>query len=215
LAALIMGGPLAQLRLPRDPTAFRRSGVRALWLGLGFCLGLALTASAAPPTQSVPEYSAKAYSLLLFSRYVDWPTDKFPDAAAPVIIGVLGANPFGEVLEQTVSGQRSQNRPVEIRLVRTAEEAARCHIVFICRLEARSQSAWLGRLRDLPVLTVAETEDALEQGAVIRFAMEQKASGAKLRFDASLPAMQRAGLHISAPMLVSARLVQREPKEDR
>jgi hypothetical protein len=186
---------------------------RALWLGL--FLGLAMAASAAPPRKAVPEYSAKAYSLLLFSRYVEWPADKFPDAAAPIIIGVLGANPFGEVLEQTVQGQRSQDRPVEIRSVRTVEEAAQCHMVFISRQEARQQPAWLGRLRDLPVLTVTETEDGLAHGAVIMFSMEQKNSGAKLRFDASLPAMQRARLLISTPMLVSARLVQREPQEGR
>jgi hypothetical protein len=201
---------------PQFPHARHASGLRRLWLGLGLFFGLALAAAAVTPApaKSVPEYSAKAYSLLLFSRYVDWPADKFADAASPIIIGVLGANPFGDVLEQTVRGQLSQNRPVEIRLVRTVDEAARCHIVFIGRQETRQQPVWLGRLRGLPVLTVAETEDALEQGAIIIFAMEPKPSGAKLRFDASLPAMQQAGLHISAPMLVSARVVRREPKEN-
>jgi hypothetical protein len=63
------------------------------------------------------------------------------------------------------------------------------------------------------VLTVAETADALAQGAVVGFVMEPKAGGAKLRFDASLPAMLRAGLRISTPMLVSARRVERGNRE--
>jgi hypothetical protein len=162
---------------------------------------------------TVPEYTVKASYLRQFSRYVEWPPAKFADASTPIVIGVLGANPFNEVLEQTVRGQSSQDRPVVIRLVGTVEEAAACHIVFISRQEARQQPAWLARLRDLPVLTVAETEDALAQGAVIAFVMESGARGAKVRFDASLPAMQRAGLHISSPMLVSARQVQRGKKE--
>jgi len=185
------------------------------WLlsGLGLFLVLRLMGSATPVAPTVPEYNAKAGYLLLFTRYVEWPPARFAEADAPIIIGVLGANPFGEVLEKTVSGQRSQDRPVEIRLVGTVEEAAACHIVFISRQEARQQPAWLARLRDLPVLTVAETNEALGQGAVINFVTEPANRGAKLRFDASLPAMQRAGLHISSPMLVSARQVQRTSKE--
>ncbi len=194
-----------------QPGSGRARGIRWVLAVLGLLLGLA--APGAVPDRRVPEYTAKAYSLLLFSRYVEWPPQKFAGPGAPIIIGVLGSNPFGAVLEETVRGQRSQDRPVEIHLISTVEEAAACHLVFISREEARQQADWLGRLRDLPVLTVAETADSLMQGAVVGFVMEPKAGGAKLRFDASLPAMQRAGLRISTPMLVSARRVERGSKE--
>jgi len=193
------------------PRSGRSRGIHYLLAALGLLLGLA--APAASPERRVPEYTAKAYSLLLFSRYVEWPPQKYDGPGSPIIIGVLGSNPFGPILEETVRGQRSQDRPVEVRLISTAEEAAACHLVFISREEAHQQEAWLARLRDLPVLTVAETADSLTQGAVVAFVMEPKAGGSKLRFDASLPAMQRAGLRISTPMLVSARRVERGLKE--
>jgi hypothetical protein len=193
------------------------SGRRAGWNFTGPLLGLWLvawvTAPAAPPAPGVPEYDAKASYLLVFTRYVEWPQTRFAGENSPIIIGVLGHNPFGDLLEKKTRGQRSQNRPIEIRQVNTLEAAAACHVLFISRQEARQQPAWLARLRNLPVLTVAETAGALAQGAIVGFVDEPAAGGARLRFDASLPAMEQAGLRISSPMLVSARQVHRSNKE--
>jgi len=159
----------------------------------------------------VPEYNAKAGYLLLFTRYVEWPANVFPAEEAPVIIGVLGTNPFGDVLARTVQGLKSQGRPLEVRLVQTAEEAAKCQVIFIARKSARDEAAWLRALQGKPVLTVIESAAGLAAGAVLALYLEYGALGTKVAFAANLPAARAAGLKISASMLASAKNVIREP----
>lgn len=169
----------------------------------------ALTRSANTPVGDVPEYNAKAGYLLLFCRYVEWPSAAFAGSGAPIVIGVLGSNPFGDVLTRTVSGQQHNGREIVVSFVESVEEARRCQVVFIPRGSGRQQELWLEALRHSPVLTVVETSDGLENGAVVAFTMEGGARGARLKFDASVRAAEQAGIRISATMLSAARMVIR------
>ncbi len=196
---------------------------RPFWLSFGLCLGwsIAPAAELAPVVAivssapvSAPEYNAKAGYLLLFTRYVEWPAGAFATPLDPIIIGVLGANPFGEVLEKTVHGLKSQGRPIEVRLVQTAEEAACCHVVFIARKQERDEADWLRVLQRKPVLTVTESTPGVASGAVLALFLEKNLRGeSKVAFSANLPAAREAGLQISASMLASARKIYREPVE--
>ena len=52
------------------------------------------------------------------------PTNAFADSNAPVVIGVLGADPFGDVLDKTVKAEKG--RPLVVRRVDNVTDAARC-----------------------------------------------------------------------------------------
>jgi hypothetical protein len=175
---------------------------------------LAVTAHAAP------EYSIKAGYILLFTRYVEWPSTAFATPSAPIVICVLGADPFGPVLDQTIAGQRSQQRPLSVRRVADARDAQGCHVVFIGTQGnnqttsdppvSKQTSQWLGVLADHPVLTITEHRDALGQGAMLSFVSEVEGGQARIRFEASLRPMHRAGLVARSQMLLAARKVHRD-----
>ena len=190
--------------------------VLAAGLACLFSAGVVAQAGASLPVATintgtvVPEYNAKAGYLLLFCRYVEWPAPSFAAPGAPIVIGILGEDPFGDVLARTVAGQVHDRRVVVVTNPRTADEARRCQIVFIPRANQRQQPKWIEELRGAPVLTVVETAEGLADGAVIAFATESGARGTRLKFDASLPAAERAGIRISAPMLSAARRVLRD-----
>jgi hypothetical protein len=197
----------------------RRDRIHHLALGLlGLLLGgAAPTLSAAGNPESaatvaaapvVPEYNAKAGYLLLFCRYVDFPGEAFSGPDAPFTIGVFGDNPFGDVLQRTVAGQRHEGRRIEAVPVRTLEEARRCHVVFFPRTTLR-QAQLIEELRGAPVLTVVESPEGLVLGSAVAFVTEPTARGARLKFDVNLPATEAAHLRVSAPMLSAARKVQR------
>ncbi len=57
------------------------------------------------------KYSIKAGYILLFTRYVEWPESAFSTPTAPIVVCVLGSDPFGPVLDETMAGQVSQRRP--------------------------------------------------------------------------------------------------------
>lgn len=169
---------------------------------------------------AAPEYSIKAGYILLFTRYVEWPPTAFASPTAPIVICVLGTDPFGTVLDETVAGQQSQQRPLSVRRVSDANDAADCHVVFIGDSGSKSEASqapageqtgrWLEVLADRPVLTITERLEALEQGAMLSFVSEVEGGQARIRFEASLPPMQRAGLNARSQMLVAARKVHRD-----
>src|SRR5688500_18748603 len=94
------------------------------WLMFLAAVLLAATARAAP------EYSIKAGYILLFTRYVEWPASAFATPTAPIVVCVLGADPFGSVLDETLAGQLSHKRPLSVRRVSNADAAEQCHVVF-------------------------------------------------------------------------------------
>src|ERR1700758_4217756 len=70
---------------------------------------------AEPPT---PEYQVKAVFLFNLAQFVDWPSKAFADPAAPLIIGVLGEDPFGSYLDETLRGETVRNHPLVLQRYR-------------------------------------------------------------------------------------------------
>lgn len=167
-------------------------------------------AAIAANASTAPEYSIKAGYILLFTRYVEWPKAAFASADAPITICVLGADPFGAVLDQTIAGQQSQRRPLSVRRIPDVQAAQDCHVLFLGGATLEQTKQWLGELAGQPVLTIAEDTNALGYGAALCFVHEVAGGQARIRFEASLPSMQRAGLSASSQMLVAARKVHRD-----
>ena len=56
--------------------------------------------SAAAPT----EYRLKAAFLLNFAKFVEWPASEFKNPQSPLSICIVGDDPFGRDLDETVKG---------------------------------------------------------------------------------------------------------------
>ena len=175
------------------------------WLWLAGWLLAVLAGSAAQPSVA-PEYNVKAGFLARFVQYTAWPENIFPTTNSPIVIGVLGADPFGGVLEKTVRDETA-GRPQRVLHVDNLAEAAKCQLIFISKLEDDHEAQWLAVLRRLPILTVGESGHTIERGGVLQFDIKDD----RVRFDANWTAMKEAGLKISSPMLVSARKVFNAP----
>ena len=143
------------------------------------------------------EYRLKAAFLWNFAKFVDWPTNAFASDTAPFLIGVLGDDPFGADLEQTVSGKLINQHPIAVKLYRTAVDARACHILFISNSEKHRLDDILKTLNDAPVLTVGETEQFTPSGGMINFILESN----KIRFQINDAAAKAANLKISSKLL--------------
>jgi len=169
-----------------------------LWLALLFLL-----ATLSLKARQVGEYDVKAAFLLNFAKFVDWPPKGFPDASAPLVIGIVGDDPFGAALPQLVQGQTALGRRIEVRHFKADEDCAACHLVFLSRSVAGRTEEILQRLKGRPVLTVSEKDDFVRQGGVIGFALVDKS----VRFDINARAAEAADLKISSKLLAVARSV--------
>ena len=150
-------------------------------------------AQESPPT----EYQLKAAFLLNFTKFVEWPPAAFAEAKSPIVLGILGENPFGDALERTIRDKTINNRPLEIKPFRSSAEATNCHILFISTSEKARLPEILAALRGASVLTVGETDRFTETGGMINFVRQ----GNKIRFQINEVAAKSVGLKISSKLL--------------
>jgi len=156
-------------------------------------------AFAAPDTddlQGADEYQVKAAFLFNFARFVVWPNRKFTEPDSPLIIGVMGNDPFGGMLEEAAQDKRIDDRSVTIRHVESMEELRKCHILFVCRSEIDRLGPILSEVRGENVLTVGESDNFISRGGIINFVM----IGNTVRFEINGGAAKRAGLKISSKL---------------
>jgi hypothetical protein len=167
----------------------------ALLLGLnpGFC-----------GDSSFTEYQVKALFLLNFTKYVDWPPAAFAETNSPIIIGLYGEDKFGDALKQAVEGKTIGGRRIVIQPVEKGGDPGKCHMLFISDSETDHLGEILDKIKALPVLTVGETDQFMEQGGMINFVKKE----GKIRLEINLDAARQAGLEISSKLLNVADVVK-------
>lgn len=168
-------------------------------------LTLALLAALPVYGEVSPEYKLKALVLFNFAKFVEWPTQAYAEVTSPIVIGVLGDDPFGSVLEEIVKDRPIAGHPVVVQRAHRLEELPVCHLLFISASERARQAAVLAQLGDRPVLTIGESADFVSRGGVIRLLMEEQ----KVRFEVNAGAADQARLKISAQLLSLAKDVHR------
>jgi hypothetical protein len=170
-----------------------------------FALGLALGAVTAAGAELISkEYQIKAAFLYNFTKFVEWPTDRFVSKDAPLVIGVLGKNPFGDELATLVRDRRVNGHPISIVQLQSAAEIAGTHVVFI----AAGEESRLGSLNGLwppGVLAVGESTRFATFGAVNFTKVDDK-----VRFEIDISVAERGGLKISAQLQKLASSVRRK-----
>lgn len=143
------------------------------------------------------EEKVKAVYLYKFLNYVEWPASAFAGPGAPYQIGVIGDDLVASELAAVIAGKTVNDRPVTSRRIAYGESLADIDLLFIGRGERARQAALLRQLRTQKVLTVTETQTALDQGSIINF----RTVDSRIRFEVSVDAAEQAGLKLSARLL--------------
>ena len=154
-------------------------------------------------TTAAPEYQVKAVFLFNFAQFVEWPPEAFHEAQSPLVIGVLGEDPFGSYLDETTRGEKVNNRPLVVQRYHRVEEVKTCHILFISRSETERLEPILGSFRGRNVLTAGDAVGFAQRGGMIRFVTEKN----KIRLRINLEAVKAASLTISSKLLRPAEIV--------
>jgi hypothetical protein len=170
---------------------------------LKFAIVLGAACTLALPGQ-IDEYQVKAFFLYNFARYVEWPTETFKAANDPIVICILGQNPFGGALEQAVAGKLLGARPFVVRQISEIPPGC-CHILFVKSSERKRFRSMAGRLKGSAVLSVGETPGFTADGGVINFKLED----GKVRFEIDVEAAGRERLRISSKLLSLAQIAKK------
>ena len=160
--------------------------------------------------QESKEYQIKAAFLFNFAQFVEWPSAAFADSQTPISIGVLGDDPFGAVLDQTVQGETIHSRKLVVQRSRRLEDLKGCHLLFISKSEKSRVGDILSGLGSSSVLTVSETESFARRGGIINFYLD----GNKVRFEINAQAAQQKGIKISSQLLKLGKAVTAGPAKE-
>jgi hypothetical protein len=176
---------------------------RAAWLLVSGMLYVLGATPASAQVAKAPEYSLKAAYLFNFAQFVEWPSNSFTSEDAPIVIGVLGEDPFAGALDQAVKEKKVHGRPFEIRRSKQIGDLSACHVLFVCASEAKRLSDILPAIKRAGLLTVSDIDRFAEQGGVINFTIENN----RIRFEVNMNSAATADLKISAQLLRLARKV--------
>lgn len=138
------------------------------------------------------EYRLKVAFLYNFSTYTEWPS--LPDQVLNLCI--YGEDPFGENL-QHLQHKKAHEHEIVIRHTRNTEDLPSCQIVFITRSSIDNLSDIVKQLDEMPILTIADTPGASQQGVILNMAIKE----GKATFEANVAFAKRNRLKLSSQLL--------------
>lgn len=185
------------------PAARRRRCVRALAAAALVLVVASVRAQGAPPAAT--ERRVKAAFLYKFLGYTEFPASAFADPAAPVVIGVIGADELAAELARIVAGRTVGARTITVKLLHEGDSAAGVHLLFVGASSSARLRSIVKTAQPGPMLVVSEAEDGLEQGSVINFRVVDE----RVRFDVSLEAAEKNSVKLSSRLLTVANHVQK------
>ena len=175
------------------------SGVRVICSILAASL-ITPISTAHPEAQETREYELKAAFLYNFAKFVEWPAGTFSDDGAPIVVAVVGDDPFRASLD-SVSGKSANGRQVVVRRMSVGQDLRSCQVLFVSSSERRRLTEIVASIEGASVLTVGEMDGFASNGGMIRLTMEDN----KVRFQINAGAARHARLRISSKLLSLAK----------
>jgi len=151
-------------------------------------------------TQDVTEPALKAAFVYNFAKFTEWPAAVVPPAAESFILCVVGDSAVADALERLVKGRVLAGHSMAVHKSPGAPEQA-CHVLYVSGLTAVQATQLVAKHRDLPVLTISDSEGFTELGGIAQFFFEH----GLLRFNIDVVSARRAHLQISSSLLTLAK----------
>ena len=183
----------------------RRIGILILMLGMTLNWTSTADAQAGDASDS-SEYLIKAGFIYNFAKFVEWPSAAFPQSDSPIVIGVLGTDPFGNIIDRIVEDKKIGTRGFVVKRLKWGKDLKDlrdCKILFVSASERAHIDEIVQSVKGLPILTVGETPGFAERGGMIRFTLEDN----RVRFEVNVDAAHDADLNISSRLLTLAKII--------
>jgi hypothetical protein len=153
------------------------------------------------------EYLIKAGFIYNFAKLVEWPASAFTQSDSPIVIGILGDDPFGPMLDRIVADKKINGRGFVVKRLKWSKDLRGlrdCNILFVSSSEREHADTVVDAMKSLPVLTIGDAAGFARRGGIINFLLEDN----KVRFEVNVEAAKHADLAVSSRLLTLARIVQ-------
>ena len=157
---------------------------------------------------STREYQIKAAFLFNFTQFVEWPDHCFANPESRAVIGVLGKDPFGNFLEETIVGETIKKHPLVIQHYTNIDEITNCQILFINVSDKNQLRLINEKLKGKNILTVSDVNNFTKVGGMVRLYINDD----KINIQINLEAAKAENLVISSKLLKLAEIVKTDKK---
>jgi hypothetical protein len=141
---------------------------------------------------SADEHKLKVASIYNFAQFTQWPAE----VGGTLNLCVHGPDSLGTSIDE-LQGKSVDERRITVLRRNVGDSLLDCQIVFISMKTISSLPRVLAELHERPVLTVADTPGAAQQGVVINMAIASN----KVTFEVNLKTARAARLHLSSKLL--------------
>jgi len=160
------------------------------------------------------EYLIKAGFIYNFAKLVEWPAAAFAQPDSPIVIGILGDDPFGATLDRIVADKKINGRGFVVKRLKWTKDfkdLKDCNILFVSSSETEHLDSLVDAVKWLPILTIGDATGFAKRGGIMNFTLEDN----KVRFEVNVEAAKHADLTISSRLLTLARIVQQAAADGR
>ncbi len=170
---------------------------RARLVGVAWLLAMSAAGLPCAAQPQTLEYPIKAQFLYKFTPFIEWPAGAFEQPAGPMVLCIVGRDPFGGALDRAIGGQRLGPRPFVVLRLSRIEPGSGCHLAYLAGGADQAPAAAIQALRGAPVVTV--TDEAAGAGArgMIHFVVRDQ----RVRFIIDAGGAGQAGLKVSSKLL--------------
>lgn len=157
---------------------------------------------------STREYQVKAVFVFNFSQFAEWPSQSFANPESPAVIGILGKDPFGPYLAETIVGENLNKHPLVIQHFNNVDEVSNCQILFINVSDKNKLKAILEKLKGKNILTISDANGFAKFGGIARIYTKDD----KINIQINLEAAKEENITISSKLLKLAEIVTTDKK---
>lgn len=146
----------------------------------------------------------KALCIVRLCDFSEWPPGIFRENSNdPFVIGVMKNTQFLPYLVEIAKSAKIQHKKVKILVVENYSQIKDCHMLYIPKYSRRRFKKVMSYVKNLPILTVGDTENYENRGVMINLFP----SGGNIRFNVNYHAAQQSGITITSHILKQARKV--------
>lgn len=151
--------------MPFLRSIFGLRGLALTWVGVAT---IAVVPSAQAASSAVAQQSVYAAFVVNITRFIQWPDSAFSGPDAPIVIGTFARDPINGELDGAVRGELVGTRPLRTIRIRSLDDLATCHLVYMAGSEPQKQAV-LARIAGKPILSISDGDGFLDLGGHVRF----------------------------------------------
>jgi len=167
-------------------------------------LGLPHPTSGDNPEQITAEYQVKAAYLCNFTKFIEWPMGTFAAQDAPLTIGIVGEDPFGQAIDTEALNITTNGHKLLIKRFRWDQDFRQSQVIFIGLAEKKHLASILLSVKGASILTVSDIENFSSSGGMIGLIFDVD----RIRFEINLEPAFGSRIGISSKLLSLASTVK-------